>query len=153
MKHKSIKPLRNSDILFENNKRIGINSRNINSNVDLSNTINLQVNKKSTKIIELPYHNNNNINNLSVKSKIKDLFSNKESYIKNIFKKDKYYHKKVFSEQINTDIFKEKKNSQNQNDICVEESTTNFDENPNKDINQTYSDIKNDQKDFIDINL
>ena len=139
-------------MLVENNKRIGINSRNLNSNVDLSNTINLQVNKKFTKVIELPYHNNNNINHLSVKSKIKDLFSNKESYIKNIFKKDKYCHKKVFSGQFNSDTFKEKKNSQNQNDVCVEESTTNFDENPNKDINQTYSDIKNDQKDIIDIN-
>jgi len=44
------------------------------------------------------------------------------------------------------------KNSQIQNYICVKESTTNFDENPNKDINQTYSNIKNEQKDIIYIN-
>jgi len=62
MKHKSIKQLKN-DLLMEDNKNIEINWRNINSKVDLSNTINAQENKKFTKIIELSCHNNSNIKN------------------------------------------------------------------------------------------
>ena len=152
MKQKSIKLLRKNDILRNKNNDIGKNSRNIQSNLNIKNNTSINNNVKYAKLIEVPCNNGVNANNISVKSKIKNIFSNKNFYQKTIINKDRYIHKKLLSETLKPDIYKDaKKNNRNHNDICIEESTTNFEENPNKEANQSLSDIKNDQKENIDI--
>ena len=152
MKQKSIKLLRKNDILRNKNNDIGKNSRNIQSNLNIKHNTNINNNIKYAKLIEAPSNNGVNANNISVKSKIKNIFSNKNFYQKTIINKDRYIHKKLLSETLKPDIFQDaKKNNRNQNDICIEESTTNFEENQNKEANQSLSDIKNDQKENIDI--
>ena len=149
MKQKPIRQITNSQIFFNKKISIDLNNKirlpNINN---INSTIN-NTNIRFTELNEMPYCNSS-IKNLSFKTKLKKLLSNRDFYNKSQKNKDKYYHKKILSEKTMNDIGQESKN--NQNDILVEESTTNCEENQNKDYNQTFSDIKNDKKEHIGIN-
>jgi len=149
MKQKPIKQIANSQIFFNKKKSVDFNNKKRLSNINnINSTIN-NTNIRFTELNEIPYCNSS-IKNLSFKTKLKKFLSNRDFYNKSQTNKDKYYHKKIISEKTMNGICQESKN--NQNDILVEESTTNYEENQNKDYNQTFSDIKNDKKEHIGIN-